>query len=117
MYPLSNVDKPLQSTEHEEPKMDHVHDSDELLEVEEQLLPYIARTKDAAQILDMDGMYFIDSRTSINSCLYLCTTPISTSFVLRLCDKLNDYPTVEYYVERAVGGSRNQGKGVGGYMI
>ena len=99
----SNVNKPYLLTEAEKPKLQQVNNSDdppELLKVEEQLVPYIANTKDAIPELDVDWIYFIDSggqpqfqqilpafmkNTNLNIC------------VIRLCDKLSDHPTVQYY--------------------
>ena len=55
----------VDNSEVNEPKMEHAYNSDdialELLEVEEQLVPYIAKAKDADPILDVDWIYFIDS--------------------------------------------------------
>ena len=104
----SNVDKSYQSTEVEEPKLESLHNpydslDHELLEVEEQLVPYIAETKDAALLLDVDWMYFIDSggQPQFHQVLpaFMHHTNLNI-FVFRLCDKLSDYPPVEYYDER-----------------
>ena len=99
----SNVNNPHLLTEAEEPKMQQVNNSDdppELLKVEEQLVPYIANTKDAAPILDVDWIYFIDSggQPQFHQLLpaFMHHTNVNV-FVLRLCDKLSDHPTVQYY--------------------
>ena len=78
-------------------------DATHISDVTKQLIPYIARSKDASPLCDVDWLYFIDSggqpqfhqllpafmhHTNLNIC------------VLRLCDKLSDHPTVEYYDER-----------------
>ncbi|KAL5491065.1 hypothetical protein EMCRGX_G016282 [Ephydatia muelleri] len=83
----------------------HVNNSDdppELLKVEEQLVPYIANTKDAVPILDVDWIYFIDSggQPQFHQLLpaFMHHTNLNI-FVLRLCDKLSDHPTVQYYDE------------------
>ena len=101
----SNVDKPHLLTEAEKPKLQQVNNSDdppELLKVEEQLVPYIASTKDAAPILDVDWIYFIDSggQPQFHQLLpaFMKNTNLNI-FVLRLCDKLSDHPTVKYYDE------------------
>ena len=98
----SNVNNP-QLTAAEEPKMQHVNNSDdppELLKVEEQLVPYIANTKDAVPIRDVDWIYFIDSggQPQFHQLLpaFMHHTNLNI-FVLRLCDKLSDHPTVQYY--------------------
>ena len=102
----SNVNDPQLLTKAEEPQMQELNYSDdplELLTVEEQLVPYIAKTKDAAPIHDVDWMYFIDSggQPQFHQLLpaFMPHTNLSI-FVLRLCDKLSDHPTVEYYDER-----------------
>eukprot|EP00731_Ephydatia_muelleri_P015447 Em0008g1167a len=99
----SNVDNPHLLTEAEKPKLQHVDNSDdppELLKVEEQLVPYIANTKDAVPILDVDWIYFIDSggQPQFHQLLpaFMKNTNLNI-FVLRLCDKLSDHPTVKYY--------------------
>ena len=101
----SNVNNPHLLTEVEEPKMQLVNNSDdppELLKVEEQLVPYIANTKDAVPVLDVDWIYFIDSggQPQFHQLLpaFMHHTNLNI-FVLRLCDTLNDHPTVEYYDE------------------
>ena len=74
-----------------------------LSEVEEQLVPYIATTKDAASLGDIDWVYFIDSGGQPQFLQLLPAFIHHTNlniFVLRLCDKLSDHPTVEYYDER-----------------
>ena len=104
--PSSNAINPHLLNEPETPKnMQQLNYSDgplELLKVEEQLVPYIARTKDAVPILDVDWMYFIDSggQPQFHQLLpaFMHHTNLNI-FVLRLCDKLNDHPTVEYYDE------------------
>ena len=74
-----------------------------LSEVEEKMVPYIAETKGAEPILDVDWMYFIDSggQPQFHQLLpaFIRHTNLNI-FVLRLCDKLSDHPTVEYYDER-----------------
>ena len=102
----SNVNNPHLLTEAEKPKMQQVNISDdppELLKVEEQLVPYIAKTKNAVPILDVDWIYFIDSggQPQFHQLLpaFMHHTNLNI-FVLRLCDKLSDHPTVEYYDER-----------------
>ena len=101
----SNVDNPYLLTEAEEAKLQQANNSDdppELLKVEEQLVPYIANTKDAAPILDVDWIYFIDSggQPQFHQLLpaFMKNTNLNI-FVLRLCDKLSDHPTVKYYDE------------------
>eukprot|EP00731_Ephydatia_muelleri_P038873 Em0959g1a len=101
----SNVDNPHLLTEAEKPKLQLVNNSDdppELLKVEEQLVPYIASTKDSAPILDVDWIYFIDSggQPQFHQLLpaFMHHTNLNI-FVLRLCDKLSDHPTVKYYDE------------------
>ena len=72
-------------------------------EVEEQLVPYIAKTKDAVPLGDIDWVYFIDSGGQPQFLQLLPAFIHHTHlniFVLRLCDKLSDHPTVEYYDER-----------------
>eukprot|EP00731_Ephydatia_muelleri_P014968 Em0008g688a len=100
---FSNVNNPHLLTEAEKPKMQQANNSDdppELLKVEEQLVPFIAKTKDAAPILDVDWIYFIDSggQPQFHQLLpaFMHHTNLNV-FVLRLCDKLSDHPTVEYY--------------------
>ena len=101
----SNVDNPHLLNEAEKPKLQLVNNSDdppELLKVEEQLVPYIASTKDSAPILDVDWIYFIDSggQPQFHQLLpaFMHHTNLNI-FVLRLCDKLSDHPTVKYYDE------------------
>ena len=71
-----------------------------LSEIEEKMVPYIAETKDAASILDVDWMYFIDSggQPQFHQLLpaFIHHTNLNI-FVLRLCDKLSDHPTDKYY--------------------
>ena len=105
--PSSSINLKL-LTESEERKMLHAIDSDGplgLLNVEEQLVPYIAKTKDTTPILDVDWMYFIDSggQPQFQQLLraFMQHTNLNI-FVLRLCDKLSDHPTVEYYDERGI---------------
>ena len=90
-------------TEVKEAKIEHACNPPELLKVEELLVPYIAKTKDAAPILDVDWIYFIDSggQPQFHQLLpaFIHHTNLNV-FVLRLCDKLSDHPTVEYYDER-----------------
>ena len=99
----SNVNNPHLLTAAEKPKMLHVNNSDdppELLKVEEQLVPYIANTKDSVPILDVDWIYFIDSggQPQFHQLLpaFMHHTNLNI-FVLRLCDKLSDHLTVQYY--------------------
>ena len=69
----------------------------------EQLVPYIANTKDAAPLGDIDWVYFIDSGGQPQFLQLLPAFIHHTHlniFVFRLCDKLSDHPTVEYYDER-----------------
>ena len=101
----SNVDNPHLLNEAEKPKLQLVNNSDdppELLKVEEQLVPYIASTKDSTPILDVDWIYFIDSggQPQFHQLLpaFMHHTNLNI-FVLRLCDKLSDHPTVKYYDE------------------
>ena len=75
-------------------------------EVTEQLIPYIASSKDASPLCDVDDvdwLYFIDSggQPQFHQLLpaFMHHTNLNI-FVLKLCDKLNDHPTVEYYDER-----------------
>ena len=74
-----------------------------LSEVEEQLLPRIANTKDATSLLDVNWVYLIDSggQPQFHQLLpaFVHHTNLNI-FVLRLCDKLSDHPTIEYYDER-----------------
>ena len=99
----SSAGNPYLMTEGEEPILEHIHNSDsplELLEVEEKLVPYIAKTKDAAPDLDVDLIYFIDSGGQPQFHQLLPALIHHTNlniFVFRLCDKLNDHPAVEYY--------------------
>eukprot|EP00731_Ephydatia_muelleri_P013289 Em0007g599a len=102
----SNANDPQLLTEAVEPQMQELNNSDdplELLKVEEKLVSYIAKTKDAAPNLDVDWMYFIDSggQPQFHQVLpaFMHHTNLNI-FVLRLCDKLSDHPTVEYYNER-----------------
>ena len=72
-------------------------------ELEQELIPYIAKTKDAAPFGDIDWVYFIDSGGQPQFLQLLPAFIHHTHlniFVLRLCDKLSDHPTVEYYDER-----------------
>ena len=102
----SHINNPHLLTEAEKFEMQQVNHSDdppELLRVEEQLVPYIAKTKDAAPILDVGWMYFIDSggQPQFHQILpaFMHHTNLSI-FVLRLCDKLSDHPTAQYYDDR-----------------
>ena len=74
-------------------------------EVTEKLIPFIARSNDAATLSDMDWLYFIDSggQPQFHQLLpaFMHHTNLNI-FVLRLCDKLSDHPTVEYYDERGI---------------
>ena len=74
-----------------------------LSEVEEQLVPYVANTKDTASLGDIDWVYFIDSGGQPQFLQLLPAFIHHTHlniFVVRLCDKLSDHPTVGYYDER-----------------
>ena len=86
-------------------KKDHTSytiDPPVLSEVEEKMVPFIAKTKNAAPILDVDWIYFIDSggQPQFHQLLpaFIHHTNLNI-FVLRLCDKLSDHPPVEYYDE------------------
>ncbi|KAL5491465.1 hypothetical protein EMCRGX_G016755 [Ephydatia muelleri] len=74
-----------------------------LSEVEEKMIPYIAESKDASPILDVDWMYFIDSggQSQFHQLLpaFMHHSNLNI-FVLRLCDKLSDHPAIDYYDER-----------------
>ena len=84
-------------------RVQHVNNSDdpfELLEVEKQLVPLIANTKDTTHDLDTDWIYFIDSGGEPQFHQLLPAFVRHTNlniFVLRLCDKLSAHPTIEYY--------------------
>ena len=72
-------------------------------ELEQELIPYVAKTKDAAPLGDIDWVYFIDSGGQPQFLQLLPAFVYHTHlniFVLKLCDKLSDHPTVEYYDER-----------------
>ena len=72
-------------------------------ELEQELIPYVAKTKGAAPLGDIDWVYFIDSGGQPQFLQLLPAFIHHTHlniFVLRLCDKLSDHPTVEYYDER-----------------
>ena len=74
-----------------------------LSELEQELVPYIAKAKDAAPLGDINWVYFIDSGGQPQFLQLLPAFIHHTHlniFVLRLCDKLSDHPTVEYYDER-----------------
>ena len=78
--------------------------NDDPTELEQELIPYIAKTKDAAPLGDIDWVYFIDSGGQPEFLQLLPAFIHHTHlniFVLRLCDKLSDHPTVEYYDERS----------------
>ena len=98
----SNVDNQYLLTEAEKHQVNNSDDPPELLKVEEQLVPYIANTKDSAPIIDVDWIYFIDSggQPQFHQLLpaFMKNTNLNI-FVLRLCDKLSDHPTVKYYDE------------------
>ena len=87
-----------------QPKPQQTIDPVLVSEVTEQLIPYIARSKDAAtSLLDVDWLYFIDSGGQLQFHQLLPAFMHHTNlniFVLRLCDKLSEHPTVEYYDER-----------------
>ena len=77
--------------------------NDDPTELGQELIPYIANTKDAAALGDIDWVYFIDSGGQPQFLQLLPAFIHHTHlniFVLRLCDKLSDHPTVEYYDER-----------------
>ena len=100
----SHNDDPSILSEVEESQFNTLDNDIPLLsEVEEQLVPYIANTKDTASLGDIDWVYFIDSggQPQFLQLLpaFIHHTHLSI-FVLRLCDKLSDHPTVEYYDER-----------------
>ena len=80
-----------------------LYDITQVSEVTEQLIPCIARSKDAPPLQDVDWLYFIDSggQPQFHQLLpaFMHHTNLNI-FVLRLCDKLSDHPTVEYYDER-----------------
>ena len=78
--------------------------NDDPTELEQELIPYIANTKDAAPLGDIDWVYFIDSGGQPQFLQLLPAFIHHTHlniFVLRLCDKLSAHPTVEYYDERS----------------
>ena len=82
-------------------------------EVEENLVPFIADSSNTSPLRDIDWVYFIDSggQPQFHQLLpaFMCHTITNTPeplhhnnlniFVLRLCDKLSDQPTIEYYEE------------------
>ena len=82
-------------------------------EVEENLVPFIADTGNTSPLRDIDWVYFIDSggQPQFHQLLpaFMRHTITNTPeplhhnnlniFVLRLCDKLSDKPTIEYYEE------------------
>ena len=76
-----------------------------LFEVEEQLVPYIAKFKDADPLHAVDWLYFIDSggQPQFHKLLsaFIHYTNLNI-FVLKLCDKLDDHPNVEYYDEKGI---------------
>ena len=77
--------------------------NDNPTELEQELITYMANTKDAAPLGDIDWVYFIDSGGQPQFLQLLPAFIHHTHlniFVLRLCDKLSDHPTVEYYDER-----------------
>ena len=68
-------------------------------DVAEQMIPLIDKTKTAA-VLDIDWVYFIDSGGQPQFHQILPAFMQNTNLnivVLRLCDKLSDHPTVQYY--------------------
>ena len=69
-------------------------------EVTQQMIPYIAKFRDAPPLPDVDWLYFIDSggQPQFHQLLpaFMHHTNLNI-FVLRLCDKLSDHPTAEYY--------------------
>ena len=72
-------------------------------EVTQEMIPYIARSRDAPPLLDVDWLYFIDSGGQPQFHQLLSAFMHHTNlniFVLKLCDKLSDHPPVEYYDER-----------------
>ncbi|KAL5515567.1 hypothetical protein EMCRGX_G000749 [Ephydatia muelleri] len=82
-------------------------------EVEENLVPFIADPGNTSPLRDIDWVYFIDSggQPQFHQLLpaFMRHTITNTPeplhhnnlniFVLRLCDKLSDKPTIEYYEE------------------
>eukprot|EP00731_Ephydatia_muelleri_P024053 Em0016g324a len=75
----------------------HMH---HVSEVTQQMIPYIAKFRDAPPLPDVDWLYFIDSggQPQFHQLLpaFMHHTNLNI-FVLRLCDKLSDHPTAEYY--------------------
>ena len=76
--------------------------NDNPTELEQEIIVYIA-TKDASPLGDIDWVYFIDSGGQPQFLQLLPAFIHHTHlniFVLRLCDKLSEHPTVGYYDER-----------------
>ena len=87
-------------------KLDIVSKCDDMQlvsEVTQEMIPYIARSRDAPPLQDVDWLYFIDSggQPQFHQLLpaFMHHTNLNI-FVLKLCDKLSDHPPVEYYDER-----------------
>ena len=114
---LSDVEEPLRKHAYKLPKVElpqiksgqNPYDSnpseveEQLLPLAQELIPYIGKTKDAAPLGDIDWVYFIDSGGQPEFLQLLPAFIHHTHlniFVFRLCDKLSDHPTVEYYDER-----------------
>ena len=90
-------------------------EENKISEVEENLLPHIADSKGASPLKNIDWVYFIDSGGQPQfhqllpafmrhtDCTMSNQEPLQHNnlniFVLRLCDKLSDRPTVEFYEE------------------
>lgn len=88
-------------------------EENKISEVEENLVPFIADSKSAPPLKNIDWVYFIDSggQPQFHQLLpaFMRHTNFNTQepihhnslniFVLRLCDKLCDRPTVEFYEE------------------
>ena len=103
---LPGIEEPQRKCEHSPavliPNVE-LSDNDNPTELEQELIPYIAKTKDAAPLGDIDWVYFIDSGGQPQFLQLLPAFIHHTHlniFVLRLCDKLSDHPIVEYYDER-----------------
>ena len=87
-----------------EPQSPQYSNNNDISPLEEQLVPYIAKSsKDAAPLSNVDWLYFIDSggQPQFHQLLpaFMQHTDLNI-FVLKLCDKLSDHSTVEYYDER-----------------
>eukprot|EP00731_Ephydatia_muelleri_P016933 Em0010g31a len=97
---LSSKKSASVSVDYKYPHLQFNSSSFHVSEVAEQLIPVIAKSKNAEALLDIDWMYFIDSggQPHFHHMLsaFMDNTNINV-FVLRLCDKLNACPTVNYY--------------------